>query len=184
MGTMGQGGSHHASSGPPLVGTRQRRRRAVSRRGRRVHRQRRDPLDPRRPARRRGRNPGGRRRLPDRLCRPVITGGRLGGIVGRKRVFIAGVLGFTLASLWCGLSGSPAMLIFARAAQGGAAAIMVPQVLASIHTLFPDAARTRAFTICAVAIGLGAAVGFMAGGWLVPLNLAGLGWRSIFCVDV
>ena len=114
----------------------------------------------------------------------VITGGRLGDIVGRKRVFIAGVLGFTLASLWCGLSGSAPMLIFARAAQGGAAAMMVPQVLASIHTLFPDGARARAFTIFAVAIGLGAAVGFMLGGWLVTLNLAGLGWRSIFCVNV
>jgi predicted MFS family arabinose efflux permease len=114
----------------------------------------------------------------------VITGGRLGDIVGRKRVFIAGVLGFTLASLWCGLSGSPAMLIFARAAQGGAAAMMVPQVLASIHTLFPDGARARAFTVFAVAIDLGAAVGFMLGGWLVTLNLAGLGWRSIFCVNV
>jgi MFS family permease len=114
----------------------------------------------------------------------VITGGRLGDIVGRKRIFIAGVLGFTLASLWCGLSGSPAMLIFARAAQGGAAAMMVPQVLASIHTLFPDGARARAFTVFAIAIGLGAAVGFMLGGWLVTLNLAGLGWRSIFCVNV
>jgi MFS family permease len=114
----------------------------------------------------------------------VITGGRLGDIAGRKRIFIAGVLGFTLASLWCGLSGSPAMLIFARAAQGGAAAMMVPQVLASIHTLFPDATRVRAFTVFAIAIGLGAAVGCMLGGWLVTLNLAGLGWRSIFCVNV
>jgi predicted MFS family arabinose efflux permease len=61
---------------------------------------------------------------------------------------------------------------------------MVPQVLASIHTLFPDEARTRAFAIFGVAIGLGAAVGFMAGGWLVTLNLAGLGWRSIFFVNV
>ncbi|HET6198315.1 MAG TPA: MFS transporter, partial [Acetobacteraceae bacterium] len=79
---------------------------------------------------------------------------------------------------------SPAMLIFARAAQGGAAALMVPQVLASIHTLFPDAARARAFTIFAVAIGLGAAFGFMLGGWLVTLNLFDLGWRSIFYVNV
>ena len=113
----------------------------------------------------------------------VITGGRLGDIVGRKRIFIAGVLGFTLASLWCGLSGSPAMQIFARAAQGGAAAMMVPQVLASIHTLFPDSSRARAFTIFAVhrprrRIRLHARR--RAG----DANVAGLGWRSIFCVNV
>ena len=76
------------------------------------------------------------------------------------------------------------MLIFARAAQGAAAAMMVPQVLASIHTLFPDGARARAFAVFGLAIGLGGAVGFMLGGWLVTLNLAGLGWRSIFCVNV
>jgi EmrB/QacA subfamily drug resistance transporter len=114
----------------------------------------------------------------------LITGGRLGDIVGRKRVFIAGVMGFTLASLWCGVSGSAAMLILARAAQGAGAAMMVPQVLASIHTLFPDSARPRAFAIFGIAIGLGAATGFMLGGWLVTLDPAGLGWRSIFCINL
>ena len=114
----------------------------------------------------------------------VITGGRLGDIFGRKRIFITGVIGFTLASLWCGLALGAPMLIFARGVQGAAAAMMVPQVLASIHTLFPDAARPRAFAIFGVAIGLGAAVGFIAGGWLVALNLAGMGWRSIFGVNV
>ena len=114
----------------------------------------------------------------------VITGGRLGDIFGRRRIFLAGVVGFTLASLWCGLAWSAPMLILARAVQGSAAALMVPQVLASIHTLFPDAARARAFAIFGIAIGLGAALGFMLGGWLVTLDLAGLGWRSIFCVNV
>jgi EmrB/QacA subfamily drug resistance transporter len=114
----------------------------------------------------------------------LITGGRLGDIAGRKRIFLAGVIGFTLASLWCGLSLTAPMLILARAAQGAAAALMVPQVLASIHTLFPDDARKRAFAVFGVAIGLGGAVGFMLGGWLVTLNLAGLGWRSIFCVNL
>jgi len=114
----------------------------------------------------------------------LITGGRLGDIAGRRRVFLLGVVGFTLASLWCGLSGSALTLIAARAAQGAAAALMVPQVLASIHTLFPDAARARAFAVLGVAIGLGAATGFMLGGWLVALDLAGLGWRAIFWVNV
>ena len=109
----------------------------------------------------------------------VITGGRLGDIFGRKSVFLLGVLGFTLASLWCGLSGSALSLITGRAAQGAAAAVMVPQVLASIHTLFPDAARAKAFAVLGIAIGLGAAIGFILGGWLVAL-----GWRSIFGVNV
>ena len=114
----------------------------------------------------------------------MITGGRLGDIFGRKRIFVIGVIGFTLASLWCGLAWAAPMLILARAAQGASAALMVPQVLASIHTLFPDGARTRAFAVFGIAVGLGAAVGFMLGGWLVTLNLAGLGWRGIFCVNV
>ena len=114
----------------------------------------------------------------------LITGGRLGDVAGRKRVFIYGVLGFTVASLWCGLSGSAPTLILARAAQGAAAAAMVPQVLASIHALFPDEARARAFALFGLAIGLGAAVGYMAGGWLVTLDISGLGWRSIFFVNL
>lgn len=114
----------------------------------------------------------------------VITGGRLGDISGRKRIFIAGVLGFTLASLCCALAASAPLLIIARAAQGAAAALMVPQVLASIHTLFPDAARARAFAVLGIAIGLGAATGFILGGWLVALGIGGLGWRAIFDVNV
>jgi MFS family permease len=114
----------------------------------------------------------------------VITGGRLGDIFGRKRMFLLGVTGFTLASLWCGLAPNAGILILARGVQGATAALMVPQVLASIHTLFPDAARARAFSIFGLAIGLGAAVGFMAGGWLVTLDLAGMGWRAIFGVNV
>lgn len=114
----------------------------------------------------------------------LITGGRLGDVFGRQRIFLAGVMGFTLASLWCGLSLTAPMLILARAAQGAAAALMVPQVLATIHTLFPDEARKRAFGVFGIVIGLGAAFGFILGGWLVTMNLAGIGWRSIFCVNV
>ena len=113
----------------------------------------------------------------------VITGGRLGDIVGRKRVFLAGVLGFTVASLWCGLSGSAAMLIFARAAQGGAAAMMVPQVLARSTRCSPKRTSPRLLHLRRRHRPW-RAVGFMLGGWLVTLNLAGLGWRSIFCVNV
>ncbi|HEX3576240.1 MAG TPA: MFS transporter [Rhodopila sp.] len=114
----------------------------------------------------------------------VITGGRLGDIFGRRRLFILGVLGFAAASLWCGLSRTGAELVTARLAQGAAAALMVPQVLATIHTLFPDAARARAFAVFGIALGLGGAAGFALGGWLVTLDIAGLGWRTVFLVNL
>jgi MFS family permease len=113
----------------------------------------------------------------------VITGGRLGDMFGRKRLFLIGLLGFTVASLDCGLAGSPGMLIASRLAQGMAAALMSPQVLATIHTLFPDAARSRAFAVFGISLGLGGAAGFLLGGWLIQLDIAGLGWRSVFFVN-
>jgi EmrB/QacA subfamily drug resistance transporter len=113
----------------------------------------------------------------------VITGGRLGDMFGVRRLFLIGLTGFTLTSLACGFAPSAAVLIVARLAQGFAAALMVPQVLASIHSLFPDEARGRAFAVYGTALGLGGAVGFMLGGWLVTLNAGGLGWRTIFFVN-
>lgn len=114
----------------------------------------------------------------------VVTGGRLGDIYGTKNVFIGGVLGFTLTSLWCGLARSGPELIIARLAQGATAAMMVPQVLATIHLLFSDSARSRAFGIYGVVLGLAGAAGFALGGLLVTSDLAGLGWRAVFFVNV
>jgi predicted MFS family arabinose efflux permease len=114
----------------------------------------------------------------------VVTGGRLGDIYGTKRVFLAGVLGFSVTSLWCGLAQSAPELIAARLAQGGTAALMVPQVLATLHLLFADQARGRAFAIYGMALGLSGAAGFLLGGVLVTLDLAGLGWRAVFFVNV
>jgi MFS family permease len=114
----------------------------------------------------------------------VVTGGRLGDGFGRRRIFVLGVLAFTAASLWCGLARSGAELVLARLAQGASAALMVPQVLATIHTLFPGEDRARAFVVFGCALGLGGAVGFALGGWLVTLDVAGLGWRSVFLVNL
>jgi MFS family permease len=114
----------------------------------------------------------------------VVTGGRLGDIYGTRNVFIAGVAGFTVTSLWCGLAQSGPELIAARLAQGATAALMVPQVLATIHLLFADAARARAFGIYGIVLGLAGAAGFLLGGLLVTLDLAGLGWRAVFFVNV
>lgn len=114
----------------------------------------------------------------------VVTGGRLGDIHGTKNVFLAGVLGFTATSLWCGLAQSGAELIVARLAQGATATLMVPQVLATLHLLFTDESRSRAFGIYGIVLGLAGAAGFLLGGLLVTIDLAHTGWRSVFFVNV
>lgn len=114
----------------------------------------------------------------------VVTGGRLGDIRGAKNVFLVGVIGFTLASLWCGLAQSGTELIIARLTQGATAALMVPQVLATLHLLFTDDQRSRAFAVYGIVLGLAGAAGFLLGGLLVTIDLAGTGWRSVFFVNV
>jgi MFS family permease len=114
----------------------------------------------------------------------IVTGGRLGDIYGIKAVFLAGVFGFTLTSLWCGLAQSGPELIAARLAQGATAALMVPQVPATLHLLFADHARARAFGIYGIVLWLAGAGGFALGGILVTLDLDGLGWRTVFFVNV
>src|SRR4029079_871900 len=114
----------------------------------------------------------------------VVTGGRLGDIYGTRNVFIAGVAGFTATSLWCGLAQSGPELIAARLAQGATAALMVPQVLATIHLLFADESRSRAFGIYGIVLGLAGSAVFWRGGVLVTLDLAALGWRAVFFVNV
>jgi predicted MFS family arabinose efflux permease len=114
----------------------------------------------------------------------VVTGGRLGDIYGTRKVFLAGVLGFSITSLWCGLAQSGNELIAARLAQGATAALMVPQVLATLHLLFSDEARGRAFGIYGIVLGLAGAAGFLLGGVLVGSDIAALGWRVVFFVNV
>jgi len=113
----------------------------------------------------------------------VITGGRLGDIFGAKPTFLTGLLGFVMASLACGLAQSGPELVGARLVQGATAALMVPQVLATIHVLFPAEERSRAFGAYGMALGFGGAAGFVLGGFLVTLDLAGLGWRAVFFVN-
>nr|WP_232541966.1 MFS transporter [Nocardia bovistercoris] len=114
----------------------------------------------------------------------LVTGGRLGDIYGRKRVFLVGIAGFTVASAACGLSGDASMLIGARFAQGAMAALMVPQTLAIIRTTFPKSERAKAVAIYSGVGGSAAAVGLSLGGLLVEWNLFDLSWRPIFLVNI
>lgn len=114
----------------------------------------------------------------------MITGGRLGDMLGHRRMFVIGVLAFAATSLLCGLAASPAELIIARLAQGLAGAIMVPQVLAVITTSFPPDERARAIGWYGVAGGIASVAGQVLGGWLLSADLLGLGWRVIFYINV
>jgi EmrB/QacA subfamily drug resistance transporter len=114
----------------------------------------------------------------------LVTGGRLGDLVGYRRMFIIGMTGFTLASVLCGLAQSPGQLVAARMLQGFTAAAMVPQVLALITSIFPPEERPRAVSWFGVAIGTGGVAGQILGGLLLDLNLFGWGWRPIFLVNL
>lgn len=113
----------------------------------------------------------------------VVAGGRLGDIHGARTIFVVGLVGFTVASLGCGAAGSGGALVATRAVQGFSAALMIPQVLATIHQLFTDGERGRAFGIYGFTLGFGGAVGFGLGGWLLAADPGGLGWRSVFFVN-
>lgn len=115
----------------------------------------------------------------------MITGGRLGDRLGRRRVFWWGTAVFTLASLLCALAPSAGWLITARVAQGLGASVMMPQVLSIIRASFADPQRrARAVGVYGATIGFGVIAGLIGGGVLVSLNVAGLGWRTIFLINV
>ncbi|KWZ32721.1 MFS transporter [Burkholderia anthina] len=114
----------------------------------------------------------------------LITGGRLGDLFGRGRVFFLGLIGFAIASTLCGLASSPSTLIVGRALQGVTAAIMAPQALASIQAIFPESEKPLALSLYGAVFGLAAVVGQALGGILISLNLLNLGWRTIFLVNL
>ena len=114
----------------------------------------------------------------------LITGGRLGDRFGRKAIFLAGVAGFTLASVLCGMAWSPGALIAGRILQGVMATLMAPQVLASIRMLFSGAEQGRALAFYGATFGLANMCGQVLGGILVSSHPFGLAWQAIFFVNV
>lgn len=114
----------------------------------------------------------------------LITGGRLGDVYGRRRMFLLGVGGFTAASLLCGLAWSPEVLVAARVAQGAMAALMIPQILSTIQAAFPPAERPKAYGMYGAFVGIAAVSGPLLGGLLVQADLFGLGWRTIFLINL
>src|ERR1700761_8472671 len=114
----------------------------------------------------------------------LITGGRLGDWLGRKRMFMLGVAGFTVASVLCGSAWSPAILIAGRILQGLTATAMAPQVLASIRVLFPSSEQGKALGLYGATFGFANIVGQILGGALVSAHPFGFTWQAIFLINV
>jgi EmrB/QacA subfamily drug resistance transporter len=110
----------------------------------------------------------------------ILVGGSMGDQFGRKRVFLIGMVFFTIASIACGLATSPAMLIVGRAQQGIGAAFLVPASLAIISATFDDAERGRAIGAWSGFSAITTAIGPVSGGWLVEH----VGWRAVFFLNV
>ncbi|MBH9358283.1 MFS transporter, partial [Pseudomonas aeruginosa] len=116
------------------------------------------------------------------VCRAM--GGRLGDNYGRRRLCELGVALFAGASLLCGLAGSVWLLLVARALQGVGAALIVPQILATLHVSLSGHAHSRARAAYGAIGGLAFVVGQVLGGFLVSADIGGLGWRSVFLINL
>jgi EmrB/QacA subfamily drug resistance transporter len=114
----------------------------------------------------------------------LVTGGSLGSSYGRKRMFLWGMAGFTVASAACGAAPDALTLIVARVVQGMCSGLMFPQVLSIIQVVFRKEQRNKAIGLYGATIGLATILGPVTGGALIDLNIAGWGWHSIFFVNV
>ncbi len=114
----------------------------------------------------------------------LLLGGRLGDIFGRRRLFLVGMAGFTLASLVCAAATSPEMLLATRVIQGFFGAAMIPQGLGMIKEMFPPSEMGKAFGAFGPVMGLSSVGGPVLAGWLVHADYFGLGWRMIFAINV
>jgi EmrB/QacA subfamily drug resistance transporter len=114
----------------------------------------------------------------------LITGGRVGDIIGRRRTLQIGVTAFALSSALCGAAPTPGTLIAARVVQGLSAALMWPQVLSIVQVEFAPHERRRCFAILGGVQGAASICGQIVGGGLIGLDVLGLGWRTVFLINV
>src|ERR1700760_267503 len=114
----------------------------------------------------------------------LVTSGRLGDLLGRRRLFLLGMTGFTLASLACGLAPDVVFLIVARTLQGLFGSVMIPQGMALVKVVFPPQNLRKALIPFGPIMGLATVAGPILAGWLLHLDLFGSQWRSIFLINV
>jgi EmrB/QacA subfamily drug resistance transporter len=114
----------------------------------------------------------------------LVCGGRLGDHYGRRLIFCAGLALFTITSALCAAAPDSGLLVAARLAQGIGAALMAPNVLSILGTTYTGPDRVRAISVYGMVMGVAAVGGQLLGGLLIDANVAGLGWRTIFWVNV
>ncbi len=114
----------------------------------------------------------------------LITGGRMGDVFGYKKMFLIGIAGFTVASLVCGVAGTPQLLVVARIIQGGMAALMVPQVMSMVQVMYKPNERAKVMGLFGMLGGMAATLGPILGGLLISANFFNLDWRPIFLINL
>ncbi|MFC8345817.1 MFS transporter [Streptomyces sp. NPDC057280] len=114
----------------------------------------------------------------------LVPGGRLGDKYGRRKLFLIGLAGFVAASLACGLAPTPATLVAARLLQGAFGALVVPQGFGILGATWPRDQIGKAFALFGPAMGLSAVGGPVLAGFLVDADIAGLGWRPMFLINL
>jgi EmrB/QacA subfamily drug resistance transporter len=114
----------------------------------------------------------------------LVCGGRLGDHYGRRRCFCIGLAAFVLASALCALAPDPGFLVAARLVQGAGGAIMAPNIMSILGMTYTGRDRVRAISVYGMVMGIAAVGGQLIGGVLIDANVAGLGWRAIFWVNV
>ncbi|MFI6166151.1 MFS transporter [Nocardia sp. NPDC051052] len=114
----------------------------------------------------------------------LLTAARIGAIFGRRVVFLVSVVAFTAMSVWCGISTSATELVIARIFQGAAGAGMAAQTIAILIASFPPSRHQLMFALYGATAGFAGMLGPIVGGGLVTADIAGLGWHSVFLMNL
>lgn len=114
----------------------------------------------------------------------LVTGGRLGDRYGKRRLFLIGITGFTLASVFCGLSISPAMIVAGSLIQGSFGALLIPQGMSILMATFTREQFPRAVSAFGPMMSISSVIGPILAGFIIQANIGGLGWRPMFLINI
>ncbi len=114
----------------------------------------------------------------------LVIGGRLGDRYGKRRMFLVGIIGFTLASTFCGLSINPIMMVIGRLIQGSFGALLIPQGMSILVATFSREQLPRAFSAFGPVMSISSVLGPIFAGFIIVANIGGLGWRPMFLINI